>query len=228
MPMPVSVPAVACGHPMPAGPPLVVVVVVHVTAKPESGEPAAEEPVHLDFALALRRLRKAPFAVKTRKLYADALRRFEAWLTGRPADDAMLTAYLDELFDRGLAPESGVLVVAAVARAALECACAGRECSENPVGPATRERLERFHREGAGRGPGQVRGLTWEEVELMCGLAEGDDGLRGSGRNAGMTSVTYVPAVSSPPSARPPGRCSWGRTTRPTSSSRGFRRPTTG
>ena len=122
------------------------------------------------------------------ELYADALRRFEAWLTGRPADDAMLTAYLDELFDRGLAPESGVLVVAAVARAALECARAGRECSENPVGSATRERLERFHREGAGRGPGQVRGLTWEEVELMCGLAEGDDDLRGK-RDAAILGV---------------------------------------
>lgn len=184
MPMPVSVPVpvpttASHHHPVPAGPPVVLVVVVRVPAEPERDEPAAEEPVHLDIALALRRLRKAPLAVKTRKLYADALRRFEAWLTDRPADDAMLTAYLDELFDRGLAPESGVLVVSAVARAALECARAGRECSENPVGPATRERLERFLREGAGRGPGQVRGLTWDEVELMCKTAEGDHDLRG-------------------------------------------------
>ena len=189
MPMPVSVPAIASSHPMPAGSPLVVVVVVRVpTGRPQSDEPAAEEPVHLDIALALRRLRRAPLAVKTRKLYADALRRFEAWLTGRPADDAMLTAYLDELFDRGLAPESGVLVVSAVARAALECARAGRGCSENPVGPAVRERLERFHREGAGRGPGQVRGLTWDEVELMCKTAEGDHDPRGK-RDAAILGV---------------------------------------
>lgn len=190
MPMPVYVPAFACGQPMPAGPPLFVVVVVRVPAdRPESDEPAAtEEPVHLDFALALRRLRKAPFAIKTRKLYADALRRFEAWLDGRPADDAMLTAYLDELFDRGLSPSSAVLVVAAVARAALECARDGRECSEDPVGPATRERLERFRRDGAGRGPGQVRGLTWDEVERMCGLAEGDDDPRGK-RDAAIVGV---------------------------------------
>ena len=99
----------------------------------------------------------------------------------------MLTAYLDELSGRGLAPESGVLVVAAVARAALECARADRECSEHPVGPMTRERLERFHREGAGRGPGQDRGLTWEEVGLMCELAEGD-GLRGK-RDAAILGV---------------------------------------
>ena len=186
MPMPVYVPAFASGHAVPA---LVVVVVVRVPADgQQSDEPAAEEPVHLDVGLALRRLRKAPFAPRTRKLYADALRRFGAWLSGRPADDATLTAYLDELFDRGLAPESGVLVVAAVARAALECARAGRECSEDPVGPSTRERLERFRRDGAGRGRGQVRGLTWDEAELMCGLAEDAGDPRGK-RDAAIIGV---------------------------------------
>ena len=63
MPMPVSVSAFAYGHPVPAGPPLVVVVVVRVPADgPQSAEPAAGEPVHLDIALALRRLHKAPLA----------------------------------------------------------------------------------------------------------------------------------------------------------------------
>ena len=89
---------------MSAGPPLVVVVVVHVAAgRRQSDEPAAEAPVHLDIALALRRLAKAPLASKARTLYADALRRFGAWLDS-PADDAVLTAYLDELFDLGRAP----------------------------------------------------------------------------------------------------------------------------
>ena len=182
MPMPVSVPACACGHPAPAGPPLVVVVVLRVPAdRPESVEPAVDdEPVSLDIGLALRRLPEAALAPTTRRLYADALRRFETWLHGRPADDAMLKAYLDELSDRGLAAQNGVLAVAAVARAALECARAGRECSADPVGPMTRERLERFRRDGAGSDRGQVRGLTWEEVERMCGLAEGDDDPRGS------------------------------------------------
>ena len=81
MPMPVylSVPAMPCGHhPVPACPPLVFVVVVHVPADGQpSDEPAAEEPVHLDIALARRRLRKAPRAPRTRRHYAYALRRFE-------------------------------------------------------------------------------------------------------------------------------------------------------
>ena len=174
MPMPVS--AVVCGQPMPPSPPLVVVVLARVPADPPESD---EEPVHLDIGLALRRLAKAPFAPATRKSYAGALRRFDAWLDGRPADDAVLAAYLDELFDRGLAPPSAVLVVAAVARAALECARAGRACSEDPVGPATRERLERFRRDGAGRGRGQVRGVTWKEVERMCRVAEDAGDLRG-------------------------------------------------
>ena len=187
MPTPFSGSATAFGHPVPSGPPLVVVVVLCAPAdRPET--PAAEEPIRLDFGLALRRLRKAALSVKTRKLYADALRRFETWLDGRPADDAALAAYLDELFDRGLAPESGVLVVAAVARAALECARAGRPCPEEPVGPATREGLERFRRDGAGRGPGQVRGLTWDEIELMCKTAEDGDDPRGR-RDAAMVGV---------------------------------------
>ena len=189
MPMPVSVPAIASGHPVPAGPPLVVVVVVRVPAgRQQSDEPAAEEPLHLDFALALRRLHEAALSPKTRKLYADALRRFEAWLDGRPVDDAMLTAYLDELFDQGRAPPSAALVVAAVARAALECDRAGHACSKDPVGPATRERLERFLRNGAGRGRGQVRGLRWEEVEWMCELAESPRDPRGK-RDAAIIGV---------------------------------------
>ena len=187
MPMPVS--AFAYGDPVPAGPPLVVVVLVRVPADPpESDEPAAEEPVHLDIGLALQRLPKAPLAPATRKNYAGALRRLDAWLDGRPSDDAVLTAYLDELFDRGLAPPSAALVVAAVERAALECARAGRPCSEEPVGSATRERLERFLREGAGRDRGQVRGVTWKEVERMCKVAE-DAGDLGGIRAAALVGV---------------------------------------
>lgn len=104
MPMPVS--AFACGQPMPSKPPLVVVVVVRVPAdRPEGDEAAAtEEPIHLDIGLALPRLHKAPLAPATRKNYAGALRRLDAWLDGRPVDDAMLKAYFDELFDRDLAP----------------------------------------------------------------------------------------------------------------------------
>ena len=179
----------------PAERPLVVVLVLadgaslHDAARPPAAEatPGGTLP-HLDFELAARLFDDAAMADNTRKAYAGELRRFETWLDGRPADDAMLKAYLDELSDRGLAAQNGVLAVAAVARAALECARAGRECSEDPVGPMTRERLERFRRDGVGRGRGQVRGLTWEEVERMCGLAEGDGDPRGK-RDAAILGV---------------------------------------
>ena len=190
MPTSVSGSATAFGHPAPSGPPLVVVVVLCAPADRPVGDetPAAEEPVHLDIGLALRRLPGTALAPRTRRLYADALRRFESWLEGRPADDAMLKAYLDELSDGGLAPPSAALVVAAVARAALECARAGRACSEEPVGPATRERLERFRRDAAGRGRGQVRGVSWEEADRMCKLAEAPRDLRGR-RDAAIVGV---------------------------------------
>ena len=109
------------------------------------------------------------------------------WLDGRPATDALLAAYLGVLFDRDLAPSSAVHVVAAVRYAARECARAGLHCSD-PVGPGTTERLERFRREGAERGTGQVRGLSWKEAERMCRLAEGSGDLAGK-RDAAIIAV---------------------------------------
>ena len=56
------------------------------------------------------------------------------------------------------------------------------------VGPETTERLERFRREGAERGTGQVRGVPWKEAEKMCQTAEAPDGLAGK-RGAAIISV---------------------------------------
>ncbi|MCY4057608.1 MAG: hypothetical protein OXG44_06375, partial [Gammaproteobacteria bacterium] len=132
----------------------------------------------LDIELAIRRLPQTAHAAKTRRVYAGVLRALNEWLDGRPATDALLARYLGVLFDRGRAPPSAVHLVAAVRYAAKECAGAGLR-STDPVGPATKERLERFHREGAERGTGQVRGISWKEAEAMCRCAEAPDDLAG-------------------------------------------------
>ena len=60
-----------------------------------------------------RRLVNASLSDNTRRAYAGALRRLDAWLDGRRLDDADLAAYLAELHDAGRAPATAALVVAA-------------------------------------------------------------------------------------------------------------------
>ena len=60
-----------------------------------------------------RRLAEASLAANIRRAYAGALRRLDAWLDGRPLEDATLAAYLAELHDLGRAPASASTAVAA-------------------------------------------------------------------------------------------------------------------
>ena len=46
-----------------------------------------------------RRLAEASVSPNTRRAYSGALRRLDAWLDGRPLEDATLAAYLAELHD---------------------------------------------------------------------------------------------------------------------------------
>ena len=167
------------------GPRRVVVGLVRLLA--DRIENGGWAPPPLDIDLAIRRLPKTAYAAKTRRVYAGVLRALNEWLDGRPATDALLARYLGVLFDRGRAPPSAVHLVAAVHYAAKECARAGLR-STDPVGPATKERLERFHREGAERGTGQVRGISWKEAKAMCRCAEAHDDLAGK-RDAAIISV---------------------------------------
>ena len=158
------------------GPRRVVVGLVRLLA--DRIENGGWAPPPLDIDLAIQRLPETAYAAKTRRVYAGVLRALNEWLDGRPATDALLARYLGVLFDRGRAPPSAVHLVAAVHYAAKECARAGLR-STDPVGPATKERLERFHREGAERGTGQVRGISWKEAKKMCRRAEAHDDLAG-------------------------------------------------
>ena len=60
-----------------------------------------------------RRLVEASVSPNTRRAYAGALRRLDAWLDGRELDDAALAAYLAELHDAGRASSSASMAVAA-------------------------------------------------------------------------------------------------------------------
>ena len=60
-----------------------------------------------------RRLVGASVSPNTRRAYAGALRRLDAWLDGRELDDVALAAYLAELHDAGRASSSASMAVAA-------------------------------------------------------------------------------------------------------------------
>ena len=59
-----------------------------------------------------RRLVEASGSPNTRRAYASALRRLDAWLDRRPLDDVTLAAYLAELHDAGRASSSASMAVA--------------------------------------------------------------------------------------------------------------------
>ena len=54
-----------------------------------------------------RRRVDAPVSANTRRAYAGALRRLDAWLDGRLLDDVSLAAYVAELHDGGRARLAG-------------------------------------------------------------------------------------------------------------------------
>ena len=97
-----------------------------------------------------RRLAQASVSPHTRRAYAGALRRLDAWLAGRELDDGRLAAYLAELFEAGRAASSAAMAVAA---ARLRAKLAG---DPDPAGPATGRVLAGFRRRSADRGRGQV------------------------------------------------------------------------
>ena len=66
-----------------------------------------------------------------------ARRQLDAWLEGRPLDDASLAAYLGHLHEAGRGPATAAMVVATVKRSARDVGTAV------PIGPLTRHALLR-------------------------------------------------------------------------------------
>ena len=112
-----------------------------------------------------RALAEASLSANTRASYASALRRLDDWLAARPATDEILAGYLSELFDAGKASASASMVVAAVRfRARLSGL-------ESPTGPATERVLAGFRRQATGRGRGQAKPCTADNLAAILATA---------------------------------------------------------
>ena len=98
-----------------------------------------------------RRLVEASVSPNTRRAYAGALRRLDAWLDGRELDDVALAAYLAELHDAGRASSSASMAVAA---ACFRAKLAGQP---TPGGERTARVLAGYRRTASDRGRGQAR-----------------------------------------------------------------------
>ena len=117
-----------------------------------------DSPVRIDLAEAAinrptstaRRLVEASVSPNTRRAYAGALRRLDAWLDGRPLHDVTLAAYLAELHDAGRASSSASMAVAA---ACFRAKLAGQP---NPSGERTARVLAGYRRTDGDRGRGHA------------------------------------------------------------------------
>ena len=108
-----------------------------------------------------RRLVDASVSANTRRAYAGALRRLDAWLAGRPLDDVSLAAYIAELYDGGRASSSAAMAVAA---ACFRVKLAGQP---HPAGERTARVLAGYRRTSADRGRGQARPFSGADLAAI-------------------------------------------------------------
>ena len=127
-------------------------------------------------------LRRKRITDNTAGAYATATRQLKAWLGNRQISDALVADYLAELHEQGRAVSTITQVVAAVNWLAKD------QGIDTPVGTITEQILNGIRREGIGRGRGQVDGLTWSEVDIICGICESDKTLTGL-RDASLISL---------------------------------------
>ena len=90
-------------------------------------------------------------APRTRDVYARAARQFDDWRDGRPSTDALVADYLGGMFERGLAPVTAEIAVAALAKRAE------REGVPSPVGTQAMLTLSA----SAARVPNAARARPW-------------------------------------------------------------------
>lgn len=115
-------------------------------------------------------------APSTVKSYRSAIKKLGAWLGGRTLTDSVFANYIAELHQGGKSPATINVVVSAVkCQAKAQNAAISFELTERT--------LAGIRRAGKDRGRGQVDGITWEEVNQICTLAEVEEtttGLRDS------------------------------------------------
>ena len=117
-----------------------------------------------------RALAESSISTSTRRAYAGALRRLDAWVNGRNLDDAALAVYVAELHTAGKSPASINLAVSAVRfRAKITGA-------PSPIGPATDRVLAGARRASQDRGRGQVAGIRWEQADTAAAVSANGGG----------------------------------------------------
>lgn len=128
------------------------------------------------------KLRSKRIAENTASAYARATRQLQGWLRGREISDELIAEYLAELHEDGKAVSTISMVVAAVNWLANDMGI------DTPIATETEQTLAGIRRESAGRGRGQVDGLTWSEVDAVCAVCEAEQTLTGM-RDAALISL---------------------------------------
>ena len=127
----------------------------------------AQAVVSTDIEENARRLVRASKSPNTIRNYQCALRRLDAWLEihGRPVDDHAIADYITVLFGRNKSYQTALSVLRA---ARFRAKTLG---DESPVGIHTLTRMQGYRREAAGRGTGQAKGVSWEDVDRAVAMA---------------------------------------------------------
>jgi len=133
-------------------------------------EQQAEMQEHL--ASEVKRLMSASLSQNTQRAYQHALEGLEQYLKGRRLTDGELAGYITHLYDTGKSPSTITIVVAAVKWRL-------KKSDTSSHLPITDTTLAGIRREGKDRGRGQVDGITWQDVERVCVLAETEGTLAG-------------------------------------------------
>ena len=111
----------------------------------------------------------ASVSKNTLKACQKALIGFDSFLAGRAGSDDNLSEYLNLMHDRGLAPATASLVVAAVKFRV-------KITNGKPIaGQITDRVLAGYRRDAVGRGRGQVRGLNWSESDTIAAVSANGD-----------------------------------------------------
>ena len=118
---------------------------------------------------------KASIAPSTVQTYQRAMQQLEIWLDGCSLSDSLLANYITRLYQDGKSPATISKIVAAVKWTARNHGVGAKNLSFE----TTKKTLAGIQRKGKGRGRGQVDGITWEEVERICALAEADNTIAG-------------------------------------------------
>lgn len=120
----------------------------------------------------IKGLMSASLSHNTQLAYQRTLKNLDQYLNGQKLTDSELAIYITYLHDTGKSPATIGQVVAAVKWRL-------KKADETLHLPVTDTILSGIRREGRDRGRGQVDGLTWQDVERICLLAEMKNTLAG-------------------------------------------------